>query len=442
MPPGAPPHHARQSAYGWVIVAAGLLISLSMYGVIESFAIMFKPIAAEFDWNRGTVSVASMVGWMSFGVSSLICGRLSDHYGSKWVIVVGCVLFVAGTFLMSQVRSLWHLYVYFGVVLAVGRSATGVPMVALVTKWFVRNQGLALALVQSQNVGSAVFAPLVVFLLAHNDWRWAYLWLGVVTLAVLPLAFLIRDKAADVAARERETPHPSTHSGTRGREQAATGSRSFSPPRAAAGSGMALGEAMRTRAFWTLNLMVLGCCVCHSCILLHGFNHMTDVGVLDSVAARVVMLMAVFGMVGKIANGLLADRIGAKWAIALFLGLQAVMIPVFIEARQAPSFYTWAVLFGLGFGGPMPVYAMLFREYFGVRAIGTILGVFFMVAAVGMGSGGLLGGALFNLFGSYSLPFLTSSGMGLLAAVLALTLPSNTPALPLPVPRVAVQTGG
>lgn len=237
MPPGAPPHHARQSAYGWVIVAAGLLISLSMYGVIESFAIMFKPIAAEFDWNRGTVSVASMVGWMSFGVSSLICGRLSDRYGSKWVIVVGCVLFVAGTFLMSQVRSLWHLYVYFGVVLAVGRSATGVPMVALVTKWFVRNQGLALALVQSQNVGSAVFAPLVVFLLAHNDWRWAYVWLGVVTLAVLPLAFLIRDKAtaADVAARERETLPPSTHSGAGGREQAATGSRSFSPPRAAAG---------------------------------------------------------------------------------------------------------------------------------------------------------------------------------------------------------------
>lgn len=447
MLPDTQPHHTRQFAYGWVIVAAGLLISLSMYGVIESFAIMFKPIAAEFDWDRGTVSVASMVGWMSFGVSSLICGRLSDRYGSKWVIMVGCVLFVAGTFLMSQVRSLWHLYVYFGVVLAMGRSATGVPMVALVTKWFVRNQGLALALVQSQNVGSAVFAPLVVFLLARNDWRWAYVWLGVVTLAVLPLALLIRDKAADIAARERRTPlpgpHPSTGSGAGGREQEATGSRSFPPPHAAATAyGMTLGEAMRTRAFWTLNLMVLGCCVCHSCILLHGFNHMTDVGVLDSVAARVVMLMAVFGMVGKIANGLLADRIGAKWAIALFLGLQAVMIPVFIEARQAPSFYTWAVLFGLGFGGPMPVYAMLFREYFGVRAIGTILGVFFMVAALGMGSGGLLGGALFNLFGSYSLPFLTSSGMGLLAAVLALTLPSNTPALPLPVPRVAVQTGG
>ena len=187
---------------------------------------------------------------------------------------------------------------------------------------------------------------------------------------------------------------------------------------------MTLSEAMRTRAFWTLNFMVLGCCMCHSCILLHGFNHMTDVGMLESVAARAVMLMAVFGMIGKIANGLLADRIGAKWAIAFFLGLQAVMIPFFVEAREAPSFYSWAVLFGLGFGGPMPVYAMLFREYFGVRAIGTLLGVFFMVASIGMGSGGMMGGVLYNLFGDYSVPFFASSTTGMISAILALTLPS------------------
>ena len=149
----------EQSAYGWVIVFAGLLISLCMYGVIESFAIMFKPIAEQFSWDRGTVSVASMISWTSFGISSLICGRLSDHFGSKWVIITGGLFFVAGTFLMSQVQSLWQLYVYFGVVLAIGRSATGVPMVALVTKWFVKRQGLALAIAQSQNVGSAVFCP-------------------------------------------------------------------------------------------------------------------------------------------------------------------------------------------------------------------------------------------------------------------------------------------
>ena len=410
----------EQASYGWVIVFAGLVISLCMYGVIESFAIMFKPIAAQFDWDRGTVSVASMISWISFGISSLICGRLSDRFGSKWVIITGGLFFVAGTFLMSQVQSLWQLYVYFGVVLAIGRSATGVPMVALVTKWFVKRQGLALAIAQSQNVGSAVFAPLAVFLLARNDWRWSYIWLGVITLIVLPLSMLMRDKQVEP-------------SGVQSTGFASAGGLTPTP-------GMTLGEAMRTRAFWTLNFMVLGCCMCHSCILLHGFNHMTDVGVLESVAARVVMLMAVFGMVGKIINGLLADRIGAKWAIALFLGLQAVMIPFFIEARQAPSFYSWAILFGLGFGGPMPVYAMLFREYFGTRAIGTILGAFFMVASIGMGSGGLMGGFLHSEFGDYVVPFLTSTSTGAMAALLALTLPSSTRPARMPVPQVSLQT--
>lgn len=422
---------SEQSSYGWVIVGAGLVISLCMYGVIESFAIMFKPLAEQFEWDRGTVSVASMISWISFGLSSLVCGRLSDRFGSKWIIIGGGLFFVTGTFLMSQIQSLWQLYLYFGVILAIGRSATGVPMVALVTKWFVKRQGLALAIAQSQNVGSAVFAPLVVFLLAHNDWRWSYIWLGTVTLIVLPLSLLIRDKpVAPVSAQ-------GMGSALKGSLQTGSDPVQTSASRA---SGMTLSEAMRTRAFWTLNFMVLGCCMCHSCILLHGFNHMTDVGMLESVAARVVMLMAVFGMIGKIANGLLADRIGAKWAIAFFLGLQAVMIPFFIEARQAPSFYSWAVLFGLGFGGPMPVYAMLFREYFGIRAIGTILGVFFMVASIGMGSGGMMGGVLYNLFGDYSVPFFTSSTTGMISAILALTLPSPKREARVQAPQMALQT--
>jgi len=203
-------------------------------------------------------------------------------------------------------------------------------------------------------------------------------------------------------------------------------------------AGMTLSEAMRTRVFWTLNLMVIGCCTCHSCILLHGVNHMTDVGLTTTTAAHVVAVMAIFGMIGKVANGVIADKVGPKWSMAGFLALQASVIPIFVSAHEVPTFYTWAVLFGLGFGGPMPVYAMLFREYFGIRAIGSILGVFFMVAAVGMGSGGMMGGVMYNMFGSYFVPFMTSSTTGMIAAILALTLPSSakgetqaTPALAL-----------
>ena len=404
--------------YGWVIVFAGLVLSLIMYGVIEAFGVMFKPIVAEFQWDRGTVSIASMINWLSFGLAGLLCGVLSDRFGSRWVMIGGGIVFIVGTFLMSQIEALWQLYFFFGVLIAAGRSAAGVPLTALVTKWFVRNQGLALAIAQSQNVGSAVFAPLSVVLLTAYGWRGAYVGMGLIALLIIPLALLMRDYRAGQAP---------------GAGQQASSTPTRLP-------GLSLGEARRTRAFWTLNFMVLGCCVCHSCILLHGVSHMTDTGLAASAAARVIAIMAIFGMAGKIANGLLADRIGAKWAMAGFLGLQAIMIPLFIEARTAPTFYTWAVLFGLGYGGPMPVYAMLFREYFGIRSIGTILGVFFMVASVGMGSGGLMGGMMHTSFGSYAAPFLTSTITGMIAAILALTLPSPKREAPAVAPRLALQT--
>jgi len=387
--------------YGWTIVFAGLVLSLIMYGVVDAFAIMFKPISEEFQWDRGTVSASSMINWLSFGVGNLVFGTLTDRFGSRRVMIFGGLLFVLATALMSQIHSIWHLYLFFGVIMAFGRSAAGVPLTALVTRWFTRNQGLALALAQSQNVGSAVFAPLTVFLLSLYSWRGAYIALGVIGLLIVPMALLMRDP---------ESSHRSTSSRSGGV--------------AAPVWGMTLGEAMRTRAFWTLNLMVIGCCTCHSCILLHGVNHMTDVGLTTTTASHIVAVMAIFGMIGKVANGVLADKVGAKWSIAGFLALQAAVIPIFVNAHEVPTFYMWAVLFGLGFGGPMPVYAMLFREYFGTRYIGSILGMFFMVAALGMGSGSMMGGVLYNIFGSYAIPFFTSTTTGLIAAALALTLPA------------------
>ncbi len=391
--------------YGWVIVFAGLFLTLIMFGIVDSFGIMFKPISEQFEWSRGTISTASMINWIFFGFGNLACGALSDRFGSRRLLIAGGILFIIGTILMSQIQSLTHLYFAFGVVMALGRSAAAVPLTALITKWFTRNQGLALAIAQSQNVGPAVFAPLTVYLLTQTDWRGAYLWLGVGSLLIFPLAMLIRDHS-------EEESHAYATSG-------AAGFVSKMP-----NVHLTLSQAMRTRAFWTLNFMVLGCCIGHSCVLLHGFNHMTDMGLVGSTASKVAAVMAISGLVGKIACGMMADRIGGKWAMALFLGVQAVMIPPFMHVHEPSSFYLWAVAFGIGYGGPMPVYAMLFREHFGTRFIGSILGVFFMIAALGMGSGGLMGGKLYDIFGSYMIPFLTSTGTSMISALLALTLPS------------------
>ncbi len=397
---------ARGVNYGWVIVFGGLLATLIMYGIAESFSIMIKPIAFDLGSDRGAISLASMVNWISFGVASLICGVLSDRFGSRRVMLAGSMLFVAGTLLMSQVRSLWQLYLFFGVLMAFGRAAIHVPLAVLVTKSFVRNQGLALSISQSQNVGLALFAPLCTFLLASYGWRGTYLWLGLGATLMIPLALLMREVRPADAQR------------LSARIEAASDAQAQPRP------DMTLGQALRTRMFWTLSVAAMGCCVAHSDILLHGVSHMTDVGLEAPVAARVVALMAVCGMVGKIASGLVADRIGAKWALVGFLAMQAIMILFFLAAEQAPSFYVWAILFGVGYAGPMPIYAMLFREYFGMRAIGSLLGSFFILSSFGMGAGGLMGGVLHGMYGSYRVPFLASAAGGVIATLLILTLPS------------------
>ena len=395
----------RKFFYGWVIVGAGLCITMVMYGIIEVFGIMFKPLALECRWDRGTVSAAAFFNWIAFGASSLASGALSDRFGSQRVMLGGAVIFVAGTLLMSQVEQLWQLYLFFGVMLAVGRAATGVPLTVLVTHWFTRNQGLALSLSQSQNVGSVIFAPLAVMLIANYGWRGAYMWLGVGALVIVPLALLMRD----AKPLPRQTVGPGVDAASEQRT----------------GPQLTLREAMRNRVFWTVNFATLCCCITHSDILLHGANFMTDVGLDTATAAKVLATMALFGMIGKIGNGMLADRIGPKPALAGFLALQAIMVPFFLIAKEPPHFFFWAVLFGLGYGGPMPVYAMVFRQHFGTRSIGAILGAFFVLAAFGMGVGAWMGGVLHELTGSYTLPFLISASAGFVAVILVLTLPPS-----------------
>jgi MFS family permease len=388
--------------YGWVIVFGGLLLTLIMYGVAESFGVMLKSVTFDLDADRGAVSLAFTINWIAFGVSALACGMLSDRYGSRPVMFAGAILFVCGTLLMSQVRALWQLYLCFGILMAAGRAACHVPLAVLVTKSFVRNQGLALAISQSQNVGLALFAPLGAFLLASYGWRGTYLWLGLAATLMIPLSLLMRP------VRQAATPAAKSAATLAGEAPQAE---------------FTLRQALRTRVFWTITLAAMCCCIAHSDILLHGVSYMTDCGLTAPVAASVVGLMAVCGMVGKISSGLIADRIGAKPTLVAFLTLQAFMILFLLQAERPESFYLWAVLFGVGFAGPMPIYSMLFRQHFGTRAIGSLLGSFFILSSFGMGMGGLMGGVLHEVFGSYTVPFTISAAGGFVAAILILTLP-------------------
>jgi MFS family permease len=392
--------------YGWIIVFTGLWVTLVIFGVVTSFSVFFKPLASEFGWDRGRTSLAYSLSWISFGLLSIAAGHVVDRYGPRTVMFVGTLIFALGTMLLSQLNSLWQLYLIFGLMLPIGKAANVIPLVATVLSWFVQRRGLALAIAQSQGVGTMLISPMAAWLITLYGWRASYFILGLFAfVTALPLILLIQRRPSDLKLRaygeagDRQEP--------RGGLLRVDWTRK---------------QVLHARTFWVVNAIVFSCCACHAMLMLHLVNFFTDRSVPPTTAATIFASVSMFAMAGKLANGALADRIGGRQAITLFLALQTAMVPCFFGAWATWQYYVIAALFGIGMGGPMPTYALLLREFFGQKAIGSILGVFTAMSATGMALGGYLGGLFHDRFDGYTEAFLLSLLAGTTATLLTFLL--------------------
>jgi len=167
-------------------------------------------------------------------------------------------------------------------------------------------------------------------------------------------------------------------------------------------------------------------------------THAIDHGVPAMAAATVLSAASLASLSGKIICGLVADRVGAKRTLVTGLALQAVAVSLYLVVRELPSFYALALMFGFAYGGVMPLYAILVREYFGARIMGTVFGAAAFVSTLGMALGPWAGGWLYDASGSYVWLFTGSAGIGLGAVAITFTFraPRQLPAA-LPNPSVS-----
>jgi predicted MFS family arabinose efflux permease len=240
-------------------------------------------------------------------------------------------------------------------------------------------------------------APLARWLITTYEWRTAMLVLGdIVWLVVIPAAFLVRNPPAAAGV---------------------------APAVAAAASGreLTIGDVMRTPQFAAIALTHFACCAAHSGPIFHMVTHAIDRGVSTMAAATVLSAAGLASLSGKIVCGLFADRVGAKRTLVAGLALQAVAISLYLFTSGLGSFYALALMFGFAYGGVMPLYAILVREYFGARIMGAAFGAVSVAATLGMALGPWMGGALYDSLGSYAWMFIGSSAIGLGAVAIALT---------------------
>jgi len=397
--------------YRWVIVAAGGFLGCIAIGAMFSLPVFLRFIAKDTGWSVAAISGAMTIGFLAMAVGSMAWGNLSDRFGPRPVVMAGSVLLAAGLALASRTTNLLAFQFLFGIVVGGACAAIFAPMMACVTGWFDTHRSLAVSLV-SAGIGVApmTMSPLAAWLISHHDWRTSMqIIAGLVAVLMIPAALLVRRPP--------------------GLESNAPAAIEIEPQ-----AGMSLRLAIGSPQFIILLATNFFCCATHSGPIFHTVSYAITCGIPTIAAVSIYSLEGLAGLGGRVAFGLMGDRFGAKRVLVSGLLLQAFGALAYVFVRQLDEFYAAAALFGFVYGGVMPLYAVLARENFPLRMMGTVIGGTAMAGSLGMATGPVAGGLIYDTFASYTWLYVGSSAMGLGAFLIAMTFKPFAKAEPVSVP--------
>lgn len=390
--------------YGWVVVAAGGLMGCVAIGSVFSLAVFLQPMSETTGWSRTGISTAMTIVFLTMGFASFGWGALSDRFGPMPVVLAGGLLLGLGLLLASRATSLLAFQLIYGIMVGGAAGAVFAPTMATVTGWFDKHRSLAVSLV-SAGMGMApmTISPFASWLITNYDWRTAQFAIAILALALLvPAALLVR------------RPPPVA------RDSAATSS---GPLPGAADPGMTAGQALRSPQFIVLAATYFCCCATHSGPIFHTVSYAIACGLPALAAVTIYSVEGLAGLGGRLLFGLAGDRFGAKRVLVLGLFAQALGAGAYFFVRQLGEFYAVAAVFGLIYGGVMPLYAVIAREYFPMRIMGTVFGASTIFSSLGMALGPAVGGWIYDTTGSYGWLYIASFGIGLGAMAIALAFP-------------------
>ncbi len=383
--------------YGWVIVAAGALITCVAAGAMFVLSVHLQPIADDTGWSRASISSAMTLVFIIMGVSGFAWGMASDRFGARPVVLAGAVLLGLGLVSASQATSPLMFQLAYGLLIGAAGGAFFAPIIATTTMWFEKNMALAVSLVTA-GIGMAplTLTPLTAWLIERYTWRPAMLIVGVlVVVLVVPTVFLIRRPPAYEAGAAHDAAAP----------------------------GNATWDALKSPQFLALALAYFFCCAAHSGPIFHTISYAMLCGVPAMAAASIYSVEGLAGLGGRVLFGVAGDRFGVRPVLIVGLLVQAVVIAAYVEARELQHFYGLAIVLGAAYGGVMPLYAVLAREYFSPRIMGGVLGAATMASSIGMSFGPVAGGWAYDHFRDYAWLYLGSAAAGFAAVAIAFTFP-------------------
>jgi MFS family permease len=387
--------------YGHVILALCFANMVVMRGVNGAFGVYYIALLEEFSWSRSDGATVASANFVVYAIASPLVGLAFDRFGPRLLMPIGALLVGGGLVLSSFAGSLWHLYVSYGIVTALGQGALSfVGHNALISFWFVRRRATAIGIASmGQGLGALVMVPLTQWLIEHLGWRWTFIVTGSLLLLFLAPANALfqRRTPQDVGQLPDGDLAPATSENPGGHSTRRAGGRDWT-----------LGEAARSFPFWCITAGHLALGTALFMINTHAIAHFVAVGYEKLAASFYFGLMGFIRIGATIFWGSISDRLGrsAAYGVATFVTLLGIACMIAMTAG-APLWlvYLTVVLYGIGHSAGNPTYGAVIGDIFSGPKIGLIFGFLEISFGLGSGFGSWIGGYLFDVTGSYAWSF-------------------------------------
>ena len=421
--------------YGWYIVAVLFLVGFVKAGFTGFlFSVFLKPMSEDFGWTRSATVGAVTIGTLGAAVFGAVLGPYLDRYGPRFLVSGAALLMGASAIAVSRVSSLWTFYLFYFVGRAMSQSILGDTLTAaIVSKWFIRRRGTALALTtMGLAMGGLILALLVQAIISRYGWREGWIALGLLAwgLTVLPALLFLRRTPEDMGLLPDGAPRVPTDLTS---ENLSTVASPPAPGAEGAEHSWTRSEAVRTKAYWLLATILALSTLNGTAVTFHMVPYLTDIGISGSIAVAVLGTYAMMLALSLPVWGIVADRIGVQTTALLGAAITFCGVALLLVGKPIFVAFLAAVAIGIGSGGFHLAMNLLWASYFGRHYLGAIMGLALVCQMGGNSLGPITAALIFDLRNSYIIAFAGVLVLqGLVSCMLLITRPPvrKTSALP------------
>ncbi len=385
---------------GWLVVGALFTALFFIWGAINSGGVFVIPVLKYFGWTRARISTLAAVSALAGGAAGPLIGWILDRVDARKVMVAGAGVYALGLFVLSRANSFgtfFVIYIVFGISSA---ASTILPSSVVIANWFEERRGLAMSIAfTAVSLGGAAMTIVVNYAIKLGGWRLGCVALGVpIAAIVLPILFVVVRTRPAV-----EPPAPDTADAP--------------APAVAEVPGLEMRQALRTRSLWMLALAFLLANCIGSGVGFHFIAYLIGIGYSATFAAGTASVSLLFVALGSLVAGPLADRVGARTALAIAVGAWSIGMLLLLDARQEVALAAYVVLGGFLFGAPWVLGTLAVVESIGIKRLGSVLGFLGIFSTIGMAIGPVVTGRIFDLTHSYHPAFWLFIALSVVCAV-------------------------